>query len=48
MWGVANGVPVYKVNRGGRIINSPVTHVVVKDVPSTVAMDPHPRRRAPT
>jgi hypothetical protein len=37
-----NGRWVYKVNRDGRIINSPVDNVVVKTVPSTVAKDPAP------
>lgn len=34
-----NGVWVYKVNREGRIINSPVDNVVVKETPSSVARD---------
>jgi len=34
-----NGVWVYKVNREGRIINSPVDNVVVKDTPSRVARE---------
>jgi hypothetical protein len=38
-----NGVWVYKVNRDGRIINSPVDNVVVKDVSSTVAEGPSSR-----
>ncbi|CAN5189264.1 hypothetical protein BH20ACI2_BH20ACI2_07410 [soil metagenome] len=39
-----NGIEhmIYKVNNGGRIRNHPVSNVIVKDVPSTVAKDPKP------
>jgi hypothetical protein len=37
-----NGAWVYRVNREGRIINSPVDNVVVKETPSAVAKEPAP------
>lgn len=37
-----NGAWVYRVNREGRTINSPVDNVVVRDAPSTVAKEPAP------
>jgi len=41
-----NGVWVYRVNREGRIINSPVKNVVAKDVLSTTSVDTSPEANA--